>query len=129
MITEDITLEVAEAQVSDLCQVELWVGDLRRHRTAALTPTQARALAAELIRAAGEAERAAEELRHEHEPAAFDYGVLINPLTIEGSFIIPERYVHPECVAGKCGNCDGETMAADDSMVPCEHHCHGKAAA
>ena len=108
MITENITRDVAEAQVSDDCNVELWVAELRKNRVATLTPTQAHMLAAELVAAAERADDAAEELRHIHEPAAFD---VLN--------------VHPECVAGKCGNCDGETMADDDSMVPCEHHCHG----
>lgn len=69
MITEDITREVAEAQVTDDCRVQVW---LRKRRKATLTPSQARALSAELLRAAAEAERAAEDLRHEHEPAAFD---------------------------------------------------------
>lgn len=32
--------------------------------------------------------------------------------------------IHPECAAGKCGNCDGETMDARDQMVPCTHRCH-----
>lgn len=129
MITEDITRDVADAYVSDLCLVELWIADLRKTRTAALTPSQALELAARLTRAAGEAERAAEELRHEHEPAAFDRAVSVSGVVVEGSFTIPDRQIHPECVVGKCGNCDGETMAADDSTVPCEHHCHGRTAA
>lgn len=112
MITEDITRDVAEAQVSDDCRVQLWVGDLRHNRTAMLTASQARLLAAELIRGAREAERAAAEL--------------VRPITQSG---FDMDYVHPECIAGKCSNCDGETLTVDDAWVPCDHHCHREAAA
>ena len=108
MIEEQHIRFVAAADVTDDCRVEV---QLRKPRQA-LTPTQARELAAEIVRAAGYAERAAEELRHEHEPAAFD--------VLE---------VHPECVAGKCGNCDGQTLTIADEWVPCAHHCHGRSAA
>lgn len=112
MITETITRDVAEAQVSDDCQVELWVGELRKNRIATLTPTQAHILAAELIDAAERADEAAEERRHEHEPAAFDV-----------------QHIHPECVAGKCGNCDAVMLTVNDEWVPCDHHCHERTAA
>lgn len=72
MITQEVVHDVAEAQVSDDCAVELWVADLRKHRSATLSPAQARELAAELVRAADEAERGAGELVHEYELMGFE---------------------------------------------------------
>lgn len=103
MIEREVIQFVAAADWTDDCRVRV---ELKK-RITKLTPTEARAFRTELDAAISEAEKAAEELRHEHQPARFD--------------VIP---VHPECVAGKCANCDGQTMAADDSMVPCEHFCH-----
>jgi len=115
MISEDITRDVAEAQVSDDCRVELWVADLRKNRTAMLTPSQARGLADELVRAAGYAEKAADELRHEHEPAAVDLIELMSP----------------DCRAGKhpAGWQDMAWSDALDTEVPCECPCHTEAGA
>lgn len=72
MITEEIVRDVAEAMVSDDCRVELYVEELRKNRSATLTASQARELAAELVRAAEEAERGAAELLRDVEPAEFD---------------------------------------------------------
>lgn len=68
MIEEEHIRFVAAADVTDDCRVEVQL----RKSTQTLTASQARSLAAELVRAAGEAERAADELLHVHEPAAFD---------------------------------------------------------
>lgn len=112
MITENITRDVAEAQVSDDCRVELWVAELRKNRIATLTPTQAHILAAELVAAAERADDAAEELRHIHEPAAFDV-----------------QHISPDCRDGyKHAACIGRAWdAAADGETDCTCECHGSA--
>lgn len=114
MITEDITREVADAQVSDLCQVELWVADLSEDAVATLTPSQAVALSVELARAALEASKAAEELLHEHEPASFDVAIL-----------------SPDCGAGnKHRACIGTAWdMGRDELTNCTCECHEGSAA
>lgn len=107
MIEREVIEFVAAADWTDDCRVAVQM----RKRRQLFTISEAKAFRSEFDRAIAEAERGADELWREHEPAAFDL-----------------QHIHPECVAGKCGNCDGETMAADDSMVPCEHHCHGEGA-
>lgn len=105
MIEREVIEFVAAADWTDDCRVRV---ELRK-RVTKLSIEEAVLFRAELDAAIAEAQRGADQLRHEHELAAVDrIGIA----------------VHPECVAGKCGNCDGETMAADDSMVPCEHSCH-----
>lgn len=112
MIEREVIEFVAAADWTDDCRIRVEV----KKRVTKLTIAEAKAFRRELDVAIAEASIGADDLRHEHEPAAFD----LLTLTV---------HVHPECVSGKCGNCDGETMAADDSMVPCEHHCHRRAAA
>lgn len=105
MITRDVQEDIASADFTDDCRVKIWL----RKRVTKLTIAEAKALRSELDRAIAEAERGAEELRHEHEPAAFDV-----------------QHIHPECVAGKCDNCDGQTLTITDEWVQCGHHCHGR---
>lgn len=107
MIEREEIRFVAAADWTDDCRVRV---ELRK-RVMNLTLTEARAFLAEFAAALGEAEHAFGELHREVVPAAID--------RLSSAYAI-----HPECAAGKCGNCDGETMAADDSMVPCEHPCH-----
>lgn len=109
MITEDITRDVADAQVNDLCMVEVWVADLRKNRVATLTPSQAVALSVELARAALEASEAAEELLHVHEPASFDVAIL-----------------SPDCGAGeKHRACIGTAWdMGRDELTNCTCECH-----
>ncbi len=59
---------VAAADVTDDCLVEVQL----RKRRQTMTPEQAFLLAVELTRSAMHATKAADELRHEHGPAAFD---------------------------------------------------------
>lgn len=109
MITENITRDVADAHVSDDCRVEVYVADLRKHRSALLTASQARELAARLIRAAAEAEDAAEEMRHEYQPLACE---LTPPIS-------------PDCASGKCAACIGTAWDMDrDELTNCGHDCH-----
>ncbi|UGS27600.1 hypothetical protein K8F61_05270 [Microbacterium resistens] len=108
MIEEEHIRFVAAADVTDDCRVE---AEMRKRRQT-LTASQARQFAAELVRAAGEAESAAAELVRPVAVARFDV-----------------EHVHPECIAGKCGNCDGEVLTLTDEWVPCAHQCHEDGAA
>lgn len=123
MIEEEHIRFVAAADVTDDCRVE---AEMRKRRQT-LTATQARDFAAELVRAAKEAERAAFELARPGEPAGFD---LLGSLdeAIERARTA-EKFTHPECAAGKCGYCDGQLLSIDDRWVPCSHHCHTPGAA
>lgn len=105
MIERQVIEFVAAADFTDDCRIRLQL----RKPVAKLTISEAKALRSELDRAIAEAERGADELRHEHDPAAFDV-----------------QHIHPECVAGKCGNCDGLTLTITDEWVQCGHHCHGR---
>lgn len=105
MIEREEIRFVAAADWTDDCRIRV---ELRK-RSTTLTIAEAKALRSELDRAIAEAERGADDLRHEHEPAAFDV-----------------QHIHPECAAGKCGNCDGQTLTITDEWVLCAHHCHGR---
>ena len=108
MIEREEIRFVAAADWTDDCRIRVEM----RKRVTKLTISEAKALRSELDTAIAEAERAADELRHDHEPAAFDV-----------------QHIHPECVAGKCSNCDGQTLTITDDWVPCTHVCHGRNAA
>ena len=69
MVSETITREVAAAEVTDDCLVEV---RLRRRRLS-LFPASAREFAAEVLRAADEAEKASAELFRNVVPARFDH--------------------------------------------------------
>lgn len=114
MITEDITREVAEAEVTDDCRVSLFVADLSEEAVAVLTPSQAIALGNELARAAQEAERAAEELLGERPQSSFDVAIL-----------------SPDCGAGeKHRACIGTAWdMGRDELTNCTCECHGAEAA
>lgn len=78
MIEETVTRFVAAADWTDECQVELRVASRRgKLRQTTLSAPQARELAAELVRAAGEAERAVGELVGPVVVAGFD---LVKPV-------------------------------------------------
>lgn len=68
MIEREVIEFVAAADWTDDCRIRIELAK----RVTKLTPTEARAFRAELDAAIAEAERGAEELRHEHEPAPFD---------------------------------------------------------
>lgn len=108
MIEREEIRFIAAADYTDDCRV---VVELRKPRMT-LTITEAKALRTELDAAITEAVRGADALMAPAEPAAFDVTA-----------------VHPECVAGKCGNCDGRTLTIADEWVPCAHHCHERSAA
>ena len=72
MITQDITVEVIGAQVSDDCRIEILVPEVQDAPVALLFSTQAREFAAEVLRAADEADRASAELLWNVIPARFD---------------------------------------------------------
>ena len=108
MIEREEIRFVAAADWTDDCRVRIET----RKRTMKLTIAEAKALRSELDVAIAEASIGAGDLRHEHTPAAFDV-----------------QHIHPECVARKCGNCDGQTLAITDEWVPCAHLCHERSAA
>lgn len=109
MIEEEHIRFVAAADVTDDCQVAI---SLRKKRLD-LTPSQARHLAAELTRAADEAEAAAAELLPVITPARFDVDVF-----------------GPDCRDGKHPACDGRAWDdASDEVAACACRCHEKAAA
>lgn len=108
MIEREVIEFVAAADFTDDCRIRL---ELKK-RVTKLTIAEAKALRSELDLAIAEASRGADELRQEHEPAAFDV-----------------QHIHPECAAGKCGNCDGQTLTITDEWVPCAHPCHTTGAA
>ena len=100
---------VACADVTDDCRVEVTL----RRRCTTLTASQARELAAELVRAAGEAERAAGELLRRFEPASFDVVIL-----------------SPDCRDGKHRACTEDAWdVSGDGPAPCGCECHEQAVA
>lgn len=112
MIEREEIRFVAAADFTDDCRVKIWL----RKRVTKLTIAEAKALRSELNVAIAEASIGADDLRHEHEPAAVDLASVAVS-------------IHPECVAGKCGNCEGQTLTITDEWVPCAHHCHGRTGA
>lgn len=68
MIDREVIEFVAAADWTDDCRIRV---ELKK-RTTKLTISEAKALRSELDMAIAEAEKAADELRHEHQPAAFD---------------------------------------------------------
>jgi len=105
MIEREVIEFVAAADWTDDCRIRV---ELKK-RVTKLTIAEAKAFRVELDAAIAEASKGAEELRHDHVPASFDIAA-----------------IHPECVAGKCGNCDGQTLTITDEWVLCAHHCHGR---
>lgn len=105
MIEERVVRFVAAADVTDDCRVEV----VLRRRRQALTTSQARELAAELVRAAGEAESAAGELMRLPEPAGFDR-VFVSPEC-------QDRFKHGACI-GRAWD-DGA-----EAEVECDCPCH-----
>lgn len=127
MIEEQHIRFVAAADVTDDCRVEV---QLRKPRQA-LTPSQARELAAEIIQAAGHAERAAQELRHEHVTSRFDLVDQVQEVVAEiGATVILNDLLSPDCRAGKHPTWHDEAWdIATDVEVPCECPCHTDGAA
>lgn len=109
MITRDVQQDIADVDFTDDCRVRIWL----RQPHMKLTTTEARAFRAKLDVAIREAERGAEELRHEHMPAPVD---------------LVER-MSPDCAAGKhpAGWQDNAWSDALDTEVPCECPCHAQA--
>lgn len=73
-----------------------------------LTWTEAEKFAAELRDAVAAANRM---LAEDHPVHRFGFDV--------------DGPLNPECRAGKCGNCSGDTIDGTDAWVKCTHHCHG----
>ena len=107
-IEETLTRFVAAADWTDDCRVIVRV----RRKSTLLSAAEARELAQELLQAAWNAEDAAADAVHPVEASRFD-----------------TEHLHPECIAGKCGNCDGEVLTLTDEWVPCAHLCHEDGAA
>lgn len=104
MVSETITREVAAAEVTDDCMVEV---RLRRPRLS-LFPASAREFAAEVLRAADEADRASAELLHPVTPAKFDTAA-----------------ISPDCRDGKHLACTGDAWdRAADHETSCDCTCH-----
>lgn len=99
---------IAAVEVNDDYRVELRTD----RKLTDYTPDEADKLADELIEAASEARR----------KFTADHPVGIRPLHAHG--FDADGPVHPECRAGKCGNCDGVAMNGRDEWVPCTHGCH-----
>lgn len=72
MITQDITIDVIGAEVTDDCRVAVFAPEAQDTPVVTLTASQARQFAVEVMQAIGEAERAAGELLREHAPFGFD---------------------------------------------------------
>jgi hypothetical protein len=118
MIEEQQTRFVAAADYTDECRVDVRMR--RKHMD--ISAAQAREFARELVEAAELAESAAESAVRRVEPFAMD---MLGDFSVAvGLSPVPETFLHPECVAGKCGNCDGNVLSIDDRWVPCSHHCH-----
>lgn len=105
MIEEQHTRFVASAEVDDDCMVEV---RMRRPRLS-LVPAVAREFAAEVLRAANDAERASAELLHPVAPSKFDRPAVIAP----------------DCRDGKHQACIGDAWSTvDDAPAPCDCACH-----
>jgi len=115
-IEAEITVELVRVEVSDTYQVEVTIRDALTgaNATVSLSWSQTQDLIDELQRSVGEAVSAFWEDQEK-------------PATVHGFDV--EWPMHPECVAGKCGNCDGRTLCADDEWRSCTHRCHAEAAA
>lgn len=110
MIEQQVTEFVAAADWTDDCKVRLTT---RKRRETVMAPADARELAAQLVRAAEEAERAAARLARPTEVVAFDVA-----------------HISPDCSAGKCGACIGTAWDLDaDGLTNCAHECHAPAEA
>lgn len=105
VIEEEQIRFVAAVDFTDDCRVLLTT---RKGRETRLTASQARELAAGLVQAAEEAERAAQELLPPIRPAGFDV-----------------LHISPDCQEEKHKACNGRAWSetADDE-VPCEDTCH-----
>lgn len=112
-ITIQVELPVVDVEVTDDYTIAVTVTDPLTHLTAvvALNPTQADELIGMLATAKADAVSKYWE----------DRGAL-TPIKAHG--FDTDGPVHPECRAGKCRNCDGQTMDGRDQMVPCTHGCH-----
>lgn len=109
MIEREVIEFVAAADFTDDCRVRV---ELRK-RVTTLTTTEARAFRSELDRAIAEAERGADELRHDHHPAAVD---------------MLDAHLSPDCRAGKHPTWqDGAWDDEADVEVECQCPCHAAA--
>ena len=133
-IEEEYVRLVADADWTDECEVLARM----RKRKMRLTPAQARAFAAELVEAAGHAERAADEAVRPVVAPAFDllgaFDVSINrahaqveTIAVElGATVSHSAPVSPDCAAGKHPAGWQDTAWDDDAdvEVPCTCSCH-----
>lgn len=137
-IEEEYVRMVADADWTDECEVLARM----RKRKMRLTPAQARAFAAELVEAAGHAERAAGEAVRPVVAPAFDLlGALdvsirratdraraqVETIAVEiGATVSHSVQVSPDCAAGKhpAGWRDTAWDDDDDVEVPCKCPCH-----
>lgn len=135
MIEEEHIRFVAAADVTDDCRVEVQL----RKRRMSLTASQARHLAGELVRAAGEAESAASELVRPVALSSFDAlgGIpthvvtqVISIAAAHGATVIGAEHLSPDCKAGKHPLHQDEAWDDDaDVEVPCGCSCHTAGAA
>lgn len=109
-IEQTVTIPVVETCVSDTYQVEVTVTDKLTRQTASaeLSWSQAHDLLDELQARIGEATSAYWEDQEQR------------PVMIHGF----DTFRCPECVAGKCGNCDGsawDTVMDRPTTCGCDH--------
>ena len=137
-IEEEYVRLVADADWTDECDVLARM----RKRKMRLTPAQARAFAAELVEAAGHAERAANDAVRPVVAPAFDLlGAFDIPISREkarahaqvetiavelGATVSHSAPVSPDCAAGKHPAGWQDTAWDDDAdvEVPCTCSCH-----
>lgn len=133
-IEEEYVRFVADADWTDECEVLARM----RKRKMRLTPAQARAFAAELVEAAGHAERAANEAVRPVVAPAFDLlgaldvsinraHVQVETIAVElGATVSHSAPVSPDCAAGKHPHGWQDTAWDDeaDVEVPCRCSCH-----
>ncbi|SDR71720.1 hypothetical protein [Microbacterium paraoxydans] len=137
-IEEEYVRFVADADWTDECEVLARM----RKRKMRLTPAQARAFAAELVEAAGNAESAANEAVRPVVAPAFDLlgaldvaiqrekdraHVQVETIAVElGATVSHSAPVSPDCAAGKHPHGWQDTAWDDDAdvEVPCTCSCH-----
>lgn len=126
-IEEEYVRFVADADWTDECEVLARM----RKRSMRLTPAQARAFAAELVEAAGNAERAANEAVRPVAAPAFDllgaWQEQVETIAVEfGATVVHPEPISPDCRAGKHPAGWTDTAWDDDAdvEVPCQCACH-----
>lgn len=117
-VQRDIPITIASVELGDQYDVVLTIADplTGQQATTALTMREAADYVQEI----------AEVLAQARDTCIVDLAARTHTTVAHGFDI--DWAIHPECAAGKCRNCDGETMDVRDQMVPCAHRCHTETA-